>query len=71
MEPLLFGVTLIGIAWLIAWCCVDYSKPSQTWWPFDMRQRKADVPDAIQADPGDRPWRNRQPPAQPWKRSDS
>ena len=71
METLLFGVVLIAVGWLVAWCCTDHSTPSETWWPFDMRQHEAAAPKTGQANTRDRPWRNRQPPARPWKRSGS
>lgn len=37
METLLFGIVMLAIGWLILWCCVDHSRPSKTWWPFDFR----------------------------------
>jgi hypothetical protein len=37
MSGSLFLMIMIGVAWLVAWCCVDHSKPSKTWWPYAMR----------------------------------
>ncbi len=44
MNGSLFLMIMIGVAWLVVWCCVDHSKPSTTWWPFAMRVRDAMTP---------------------------
>ncbi len=37
METVLFGSVMLAVGWLVLWCCVDHSRPSKTWWPFDFR----------------------------------
>ena len=71
MDSILFGVILIAIAWLVAWCCVDRSKPNTNWWPFDIRSTddNASATDATGRNAGLR--RPRQAPTRPWKRSGS
>jgi hypothetical protein len=35
METALFGSVMLAVGWLVLWCCIDHSRPSKTWWPFD------------------------------------
>jgi hypothetical protein len=37
MDSLLFGIVMLAMGWLTLWCCIDHSRPSKTWWPFDFR----------------------------------
>lgn len=40
MDALLFLSIMIAVGWVVIWCCVDHSKPSRAWWPFDMREHQ-------------------------------
>jgi hypothetical protein len=69
MQSLLFGVTMLTVAWLVLWCCADHSKPGNSWWPFDMRSRDPVAPDGEELKPQGALRRTRQNPTRPWKRS--
>jgi hypothetical protein len=38
MSSPLLGITLIAVIWLAFWAVKDHSRPSQTFWPFAMRE---------------------------------
>ncbi len=38
MSSPLLGITLIAVLWLAFWAVKDHSRPSQTFWPFAMRE---------------------------------
>ena len=38
MSGALLSITLIAVIWLSIWSVKDRSRPSKTWWPFDMRE---------------------------------
>jgi hypothetical protein len=38
MSSPLLGFTLIAVLWLAFWAVKDHSRPSQTFWPFAMRE---------------------------------
>ncbi len=37
MESILFGFCLIAVVWLIVWVERDATRPSERWWPFEMK----------------------------------
>lgn len=37
MSSILLGLTLIAVAWLAIWSVKDHSRPSKTWWLFEIR----------------------------------
>jgi hypothetical protein len=43
METILLGSVMLAMGWLVLWCCIDHSRPSKTWWPFDFRLIPATV----------------------------
>jgi hypothetical protein len=44
MSSVLLGITLLAVAWLVIWAVKDHTKPSQSWWPFAMRDEAAPPP---------------------------
>jgi hypothetical protein len=68
MQDALLGVTMLGIGWLVVWCCTDHSKPSNRWWPFDFRTSDPVTP-PTEPEPRGTLWRTRQNPTRRWKRS--
>lgn len=71
VDSLLFALVMLAIPWLVVWTTTDHSKPSEVWWPFDIRLGKA--PPAPQSVKEPEPLRQlrqqRTPPERPWKRS--
>jgi len=68
MDEILFLLVMIGVAWVAIWTCVDHSKPSGVWWPFDLRS--TDAPEEKKKLPHRRftPQANIDAP-RPWRRS--
>jgi hypothetical protein len=52
MESAVFLLIMIGVGWLVIWSCVDHSKPSQIWWPFDLRSMDEGVQEKGPHKPG-------------------
>jgi len=71
MNSILLGLTLVGVAWLSIWAVKDHSRPSDTWWPFAMRE--PDKPDEREGPyrPGHRAAGRDSPVQRPWRRSGS
>jgi hypothetical protein len=37
MNSFLYLLALIAVPWLVAWTIRDPARPSEFWWPFDMK----------------------------------
>jgi hypothetical protein len=66
MESFVFLLIMIGVGWLVIWCCVDHSKPSEIWWPFDLRSK--DAPDTERPHYKPKLAQARTGPPRPWHR---
>jgi hypothetical protein len=83
MSSPLLGITLIAVIWLAFWAVKDHSRPSQTFWPFAMREVVATKSTARQGQyiagqsgpgqsvPGQGAPSRRKPVLQVWRRSRS
>ena len=71
MQSVLFGLVMLAVGWLVLWCCVDRTQPSNTWWPFDFRESDPATPKSDKQEPNGKLLRSRQNPTRSWKRSGS
>jgi hypothetical protein len=78
MSSPLLGITLIAVIWLAFWSVKEHSRPSQTFWPFAMREVVATKSEARQGQyipgqsgPGQSAPSRRKPVQQVWRRSRS
>jgi hypothetical protein len=73
MSSPLLGIVLIAVIWLAIWSGKDHSRPSQTFWPFAMREPVASKSKERQAPyiPGQIASSRRKPVQQVWRRSRS
>jgi hypothetical protein len=73
MSSPLLGITLIAVIWLAFWAVKDHSRPSQTFWPFAMREVAATKSTERQGQyiPGQSAPSRRKPVLQVWRRSRS
>jgi hypothetical protein len=69
MEVLLLGAVQLAIGWLVVWYCIDRSKPSKTWWPFDYVINPAAPTTEEESKPTDTLRIGRRQTARPWRRS--
>ncbi len=66
MEGAIFLLIMLGVGWLVIWCCVDHSKLSRIWWPFDLRSR--DMSETGQQRQKPQVQQARVDPPRPWQR---
>jgi hypothetical protein len=71
MSGVLLGLTLIAVAWLSIWSVKDHSRPSETWWPFAMREPAEPGESQGPYRPGQRRPDRSKPAQRPWRRSGS
>ena len=75
MNAALLGLTLLAVGWLAIWSVKDHSKPSKTWWPFEMRDGRTPPDGGADGATARGRWRAKtspgKPVSRPWRRSGS